>query len=71
MKENIFDVETFFEALSIASSMNRELYFMSQFIDGMKKQGSGADVTAIVSSIIGELNVDKKNRKSKQNEHDI
>ena len=71
MKENIFDVETFFEALSIASSMNRELYFMSQFIDGMKKQGSGADVTAIVSSIIDELNVDKKTRKSKQNEHDI
>lgn len=71
MKENIFDVETFFEALSIASSMNGELYFMSQFIDGMKKHGRDADVTSIVSSIIGELNVDKKTRKSKQNEHDI
>lgn len=71
MQENIFDVETFFEGLSIASTMNRELFFVAKFIDDMKAKGSDADVTSIVFSIIKEIDMDNKVRSLSRNEHDI
>lgn len=63
-KENIHDIETLLEALSIASDCEKDLFFIDSFIQEMRKN-SDADLVEISFKILSELDLmrGKKNGK--------
>jgi hypothetical protein len=57
--ENPYDLETFFETLSIASSHEKELLYMDRFIAALRMNPLG-DITTINYYILQELGILKK-----------
>lgn len=60
LKENPFDIETFFEAISIASDSDIEFEFMDMFISGLRKNPR-ADITEICTNTLLSLGYMKGN----------
>lgn len=56
--ENPYDIETFFEGLEVMAARGKELFFMDQFVDKLRKD-SEADITTVVFEILRDNGIIK------------